>query len=81
MQTVSSGNRGIFKKLDDESRKSFDALLEHYLELTYIEKARPSVTDFVWEPELCARFLKEGNVCADRNFLFVISNKCLKNRL
>lgn len=69
------------KKLDDESRKSFDALLEHYLELTYIEKARPSVTDFVWEPELCARFLKEGNVCADRNFLFVISNKCLKNRL
>ena len=27
------------KKLDDESRKSFDALLEHYLELTYIEKS------------------------------------------
>ena len=28
------------KKLDDESRKSFDALLEHYLELTYIEKSQ-----------------------------------------
>ena len=28
------------KKLDDESRKSFDALLEHYLELTYIEKGQ-----------------------------------------
>ena len=24
----------------DESRKSFDALLEHYLELTYIEKSQ-----------------------------------------
>lgn len=40
MQTVSSGIEEFSKKLDDESRKSFDALLEHYLELTYIEKSQ-----------------------------------------
>ena len=28
------------KKLDDESRKSFDALVEHYLELAYREKSQ-----------------------------------------
>ena len=33
-------SRNFQKKLDDESRKSFDALLEHYLELTYIEKSQ-----------------------------------------
>lgn len=28
------------KRLDEESRRAFDALLEHYLELTYMEKSQ-----------------------------------------
>jgi len=39
-ENVIQGNEEFSKKLDDESRKSFDALLEHYLELTYIEKSQ-----------------------------------------
>ena len=32
--------REFSKKLDEQSRKAFEQLLEHYLELTYIEKSQ-----------------------------------------